>query len=76
MKNTGAVYEVRTYGSVRGMRHEPHPTRYVQDLRSLPFSDILSFKSLVHPCTSFLLQTNHNSPLPWRQCHDHVDVKG
>jgi len=27
MKNTGAVYEVRTYGSVRGMRHEPHPTR-------------------------------------------------
>ena len=27
MKGTGAVYEVRTYGSVRGMRHKPHPTR-------------------------------------------------
>ena len=26
-KNTGAVYEVRTYGSVRGMRQKPHPTR-------------------------------------------------
>ena len=33
MKDTGAVYEVRTYGSVRGMRHQPHPTRYVQDER-------------------------------------------
>jgi len=32
MKNTGAVYEVRTYGSVRGMRHEPHPTRCVYDI--------------------------------------------
>jgi hypothetical protein len=27
MKYAGAVYEVRTYGSVRGMGHEPHPTR-------------------------------------------------
>jgi hypothetical protein len=27
VKYAGAVYEVRTYGSVRGMRHEPHPTR-------------------------------------------------
>jgi hypothetical protein len=27
MKYAGAVYEARTYGSVRGMRHEPHPTR-------------------------------------------------
>ena len=26
-KNTGAVYEVRTYGSVRGMGQKPHPTR-------------------------------------------------
>jgi hypothetical protein len=24
----GAVYEVRTYGSVRGMGREPHPTRF------------------------------------------------
>ena len=23
----GAVYEIRKYGSVRGMRREPHPTR-------------------------------------------------
>jgi len=28
-KNTGAVYEVRTYGSVRGMRQKPHPTRFI-----------------------------------------------
>jgi len=28
MKSTGAVYEARTYGSVRGMGREPHPTRY------------------------------------------------
>ena len=28
VKYAGAVYEVRTYGSVRGMRHEPHPTRF------------------------------------------------
>jgi len=27
VKNTGAVYEARTYGSVRGMRRKPHPTR-------------------------------------------------
>jgi hypothetical protein len=25
---TGAVYEARMCGSVRGMRREPHPTRY------------------------------------------------
>jgi hypothetical protein len=24
---TGAVYETRTYGSVRGLGREPHPTR-------------------------------------------------
>ncbi|MEQ3646720.1 hypothetical protein, partial [Alteromonas sp.] len=28
MKYAGAVYEARTYGSVRGMRRKPHPTRY------------------------------------------------
>ena len=27
MKYAGAVYEARTYGSVRGMRRKPHPTR-------------------------------------------------
>jgi hypothetical protein len=27
MKYAGAVYEVRTYGSVRGMGLKPHPTR-------------------------------------------------
>ena len=27
MKYAGAVYEARTYGSVRGMRQKPHPTR-------------------------------------------------
>ncbi len=32
-KITGAVYEVRTHGSVRGMRREPHPTRFVKNVK-------------------------------------------
>jgi len=36
VKNTGAVYEARTYGSVRGMRRKPHPTRLISRLN--PFS--------------------------------------
>jgi len=33
MKYAGAVYEARTYGSVRGMRRKPHPTRYAKHKR-------------------------------------------
>jgi len=35
MKYAGAVYEARTYGSVRGMRRKPHPTRYALPLKWL-----------------------------------------
>jgi len=41
MKYAGAVYEARTYGSVRGMRRKPHPTRY-SSVVDVVRSDILS----------------------------------
>ncbi|WP_250245370.1 hypothetical protein, partial [Alteromonas mediterranea] len=37
MKYAGAVYEARTYGSVRGMRRKPHPTRCIYYLESFNF---------------------------------------
>ena len=41
-----AVYEVRTYGSVRGMRHKPHPTRcYYLDFLFLGFATSTVFDS-------------------------------
>ncbi|CAA0328672.1 hypothetical protein ALT785_390069 [Alteromonas infernus] len=43
MKYAGAVYEARTYGSVRGMRRKPHPTRYCShSLKIIQFTAITS----------------------------------
>ncbi len=43
MKYAGAVYEARTYGSVRGMRRKPHPTRYARLIRLIGLVDFLSY---------------------------------